>query len=580
MDYSRKIIGVDFGSTQSTVSLLGIGATEAPEIIKTSSGNITIPTALLTDVNDSSDVIAWGAEVSQHYKQKNDREVCFVDNFKRYLGVDPANCPSKMRKADLFCKKFIEKLAKFVRDHEGVDELSAKDYATCFAYPATWNDDQINLLKKYAKDAGFPADPEYGIYAISEPIAAMYSLKVKDAKSKSKFYGPRPENFMVIDFGGGTLDICIVRTGILGDQPRIVSTSGDPTLGGHDFDGIIADLFFKKYPDVKKDLSVEEEAELYDRFKEAKEIYSENLAGSYTANYIFHTRKGIHNLEVDKTTFENKCCSAKIFNRISQSIDKALDDAGLSCADIKKIVLTGGSSKWFFMRDIVSQKLKCDKEKDICLTESPFTDVSIGCAVSKGWPNDPPLRPGVWVKAWIDGKPQNGGKPKCILEPSKSDQGSIGDRIYIGEITKTRYFNPYSIEIAFLTGFSEDKLTEDKEHAVIQYYARSNYPILDSIKGEIRVLKHLAYIPLKDKYKIYIECKDNPATGKKYTFVIHDNAASKFNEILNNEGEEEAKKHPRGKEEYGLVIPGNISSGSFFGVCSRKNKEITQKHIG
>ena len=71
MDYSRKIIGVDFGSTQSTVSLLGIGATEAPEIIKTSSGNITIPTALLTDVNDSSDVIAWGAEVSQHYKQKN-----------------------------------------------------------------------------------------------------------------------------------------------------------------------------------------------------------------------------------------------------------------------------------------------------------------------------------------------------------------------------------------------------------------------------------------------------------------------------------------------------------------------------
>lgn len=573
MNDSRKIIGVDFGSSQSSISLLKIGTSEAPELIRTSSGRngTTIPTVLLVDSNDYNDIIAWGADVSQHYKQKSDGDVCFFDNFKRYLGVEASEKPAGLKKADLFCKKFIEKLAATVREYENVDELTSKEYATCFAYPATWNDEQISLLKKYAKEAGFPADPEYGIYAIPEPVAAMYSLKVQGAAPNFS-YGPKPENFMVIDFGGGTLDICVVRTGILGDHPRIVSTSGDPTLGGHDFDEIIATLFFREYPHIQNGLSAEEKAELYDRFKEAKEIYSDNFELSASATYTFHISRGDYHLKVDKCTIENICRSSKIFDKILSSIDKALEGAGLTCADIKKVILTGGSSKWFFIRQMVAEKFKLGGD-DICLTAHPFTDVATGCAVSKGWPNDPPLRPGVWIKVWIDGKLQN-NVPKCILEPSKSSQGSVGAQTYIGKISSTRYGKPYKIKIAWFTGFSEDKLEAEKEHAIIQYYARSNYPFLDSFRGALRGLKHMHNDPLVDEYKIFIKCEDRPAVGKKYTFQIYDSEASKYTEVLRTEGEEAAKKYPQGKVESGVIMPGNVSCCSAWGLCERKNKEL------
>lgn len=571
MDDNRQIIGVDFGSSQSTIAILKIGTSDTPTLINSGSGKngVTIPTALLVDSNDSNDVIAWGAEVSQYYKQKCSKDVCFVDNFKRYLGVDSSLRPADMKKADLFCKLFIEKLAEFVRKYDHVEELTSKDYATCFAYPATWNDEQISLLKKYAKEAGFPADPEFGIYAIPEPVAAMYSLKVQGAAPNFS-YGTKPENFMVIDFGGGTLDICVVRTGILGDHPRIVSTSGDPNLGGHDFDNIIAKLFFNAYPNVQNALTAEEKAELYDSFKEAKEIYSDNFEMSDTATYTFHTR-GDYSLKIDKTTFENLCRQSRIFDKIQTSIDNALDGAGLTYKDIKKVILTGGSSKWFFVRQMVSEKFNLTGN-DICLTSSPFTDVATGCAVSKGWPNDPPLREGVWIKVWIDGKLQN-NVPKCILEPSKSTQVSVGERTFIGKITQTRYLKPYEIKIQWLTGFSDEKLTGD-EYAIIEYYARSNYPFFDRINGMIKGIKRMKNAPLDDEYKIYIKCQDSQASGRKYTFEIHDSEKSKYEEVLKNDGEEEAKKYAHGKIEKGDLVPGNVSKRYIVGLLGRTKKEI------
>lgn len=575
MDGSRKIIGVDFGSSQSSVSLLKIGSSDAPKLIEINNGrNGTIPTILLVDANDNTDIIAWGSGVRQYYKQKNNGDYFFADNFKRYLGMAQSQKPKGKEKADLFCKKFIEKLAEAVREYENVDKLTSKDYATCFAYPATWNDDQIALLKRYAKEAGFPADPdpevEGGIYVIPEPVAAMYSLKVQGAASNFS-YGQTPENFMVIDFGGGTLDICVVHTGILGDHPRIVSTSGDPTLGGYDFDKIIEDLFYREFPDVKNDLSAIEEAELRDRFKEAKEIYSANFELSDSAIYTFPISRGDYNLKIDKCHFENICRDKKIFEKIENSIDKALNDADLTYADIKKVILTGGSSKWVFMRKLVAEKFTMGGD-DICLTSSPFTDVATGCAVFKGWPNDPPLRPGVWIKIWIDGKPQN-DVPKCILEPSKSTQGSIGELTYIGKIEETRYLKPYRIEIAWFTGFSADKLEEAKERAVIQYYARSNWPFSDRIRGAFRGLKGMRNDPLVDEYKIYAKCEDNPATGKKYTFQIYDSEASNYEKAVLS-GKEDADKYPKGKMASGVIFPGSISYCSIFGLGGRKNKEL------
>ena len=280
----RTVIGIDFGSSQSSIAVLRIGSTEAPELLNVGGGRngVTIPTLLAVDANDGS-VIDFGANVRRHYAEEQQGTVIFASNFKRYLGENVAsNDPDSRKEANKYCKLFIYELAKFVKERYNVKELDSNDFETCLAYPATWSTEQVELLKQYAKEAGFPADPILGIKAIPEPVAAMHALKVQNADFR---FGNCPEYFMVIDFGGGTLDICVIRTDTLGRTPEIISTSGDSELGGKEFDDIIEHKFFRNVEGVSRDqLSGRELAELSDKIKEAKETFSENFKNNELAS--------------------------------------------------------------------------------------------------------------------------------------------------------------------------------------------------------------------------------------------------------------------------------------------------------
>ena len=289
----RTVIGIDFGSSQSSVSIMEIGSTGVPKLLNVGGGRngVTIPTLLALDTNDDS-VIAYGNDVRKHYREEKSGSEKFASNFKRYLGRTPSpDANDSEKNADLYSRLFLKELASFVKNRFNVKELDPKDYVTCVAHPATWDEKQIALLKKYVADAGFPVDPDMGIYSVEEPVAAMHTLKIQ--QSLNFRFGNRPEHYMVIDFGGGTLDICVIKTDILGRTPKIISTSGDPTLGGRDFDEIIERLFFRNNEGIaKSDLSDREIAELNEKFKEAKEAFSENFANGDVWTHPFHIARG------------------------------------------------------------------------------------------------------------------------------------------------------------------------------------------------------------------------------------------------------------------------------------------------
>lgn len=73
---------------------------------------------------------------------------------------------------------------------------------------------QARLLR-----AAFQAGYE-GVYLQAEPIAAAYSYETTLS---------RPENVLVFDFGGGTLDITVMRLG--GGEREVLSTGGIPVAG-------------------------------------------------------------------------------------------------------------------------------------------------------------------------------------------------------------------------------------------------------------------------------------------------------------------------------------------------------------
>ena len=554
----RKVIGIDFGSSQSSIAIMDIGSTSVPELLNVGGGRggVTIPTLLALDPNDDS-VIAYGNNVRKHYREDKGN-VIFVSNFKRSLGTSPI--------ADKYCKLFLKELANFVKERFNIDKLDPQDYVTCLAYPATWTSEQINALKQFAQEAGFPVDPETGIYSTEEPVSAMHTLKVQS--SMNFRFGNKPEHYMVIDFGGGTLDICIIKTDILGRTPKIISTSGDPQLGGKEFDEIIEHLFFRNNESIKKsDLSPREQAELGDKFKEAKEAFSENFLLNDVATQPFHISRGQYTLTISKQEFQNICNDRKIFEKIKKSIHEALDRAKIDVSTIKKVILTGGSAKWFFLREIVAKEFSLGGDS-IFLTENPFTDVANGCAIKIGRPDAPPEKKGVWVKYRVDDDPK-WSDAKCILKPARNT--STGEEMmFIGTVTGTQYVKPYKITLSWWTGFEEDKLEKSEDEAVIEFYARSNVPFMDSMRGVYRAIRHIEYKPMPDEYKIYLQYQEDEAGGKKYRFEIMDSTASLKESRRWREGEEAAKKLPDGMRETGDILPGYISSRAMGGLKTRK----------
>lgn len=205
----------------------------------------------------------------------------------------------------------------------------------------------------------------------------------------------------------------------------------------------------------------------------------------------------------------------------------------------------------------------------IFLTENPFTDVANGCAIAIGRPDAPPEKKGVWVRySFEDGK--SWSAPKNILKPARGNTSRETERMFICSIPATRYIAPYRITLSWWTGFDESNLSKSGENAVIEFYARSNIPAFDSVKGIYQALRRQAYTPIKDEYKLYLQYKEDEAEGKKYRFEILDCAASIREQVRLRDGESNAEVLPSGHSEVGDILPGYISSRAICGIKTRK----------
>ena len=75
---------------------------------------------------------------------------------------------------------------------------------------------------------------------INEPTAA--------AVAKGINLKERKKTFVVFDFGGGTLDVTVMETGVENGTKtfQVLSTHGDTFLGGVDFDEVIMEMILEK----------------------------------------------------------------------------------------------------------------------------------------------------------------------------------------------------------------------------------------------------------------------------------------------------------------------------------------------
>ena len=577
MNEKRKVIGIDFGSSQSSIAIMEIGSNIQPELLNVGGGRNgqTMPTVLALDKNDDT-LRAAGNEVRQRYKEVADTTCRLVSNFKRYLGSAPEQGDTPevaelRRNAEKYAKTFLREMARIVERHFNVarDELSHEDFATCIAYPASWSDEQVRLLKNCIKEAGFPVDPDRGVYSIPEPVAAVHALRMGDGLGFR--FGDKPEHFMVIDFGGGTLDVCVIQTDILGRTPKIVSTAGDPELGGKEFDDLIERIFFRNNEIRRDDLSPSEQFELRDRIKEAKEAASEHFTKGEDHIHSIPLPSGQFELHLYRNEFVNMVNDAGICEKIRGCLHDALDKAGLDADQITKVILTGGSSRWFFLREIVAKEFSLGGDR-IFLTDTPFTDVATGCAVSIGLSDQAPKKDGIWVR-WRLSESEPWSEAKCLLAPGRNDSREKTGVQFLGVLPGTKYLSSYRIYLSWWHGFEKDQLERAGNDSVIDVFVRSNVPFLSRLKNAGRAMRGLQTGQLEDEYKVYLEFKEDAVGSCTYRFEIVDHDAARVDLVRRTKGDEAAGKLPQGTRITGHVIPGQRSYQGLVGLKRRKMEE-------
>ena len=286
-----------------------------------------------------------------------------ISSIKRHMGTD--------YKVDIDGKKYTPQeisamiLQKLKADAESY--LGEKVTEAVITVPAYFNDAQRQATKDAGKIAGLDVKR-----IINEPTAAALAYGLDNEKE---------QKIMVYDLGGGTFDVSIIE---IGDGViEVLATNGDTHLGGDDFDNRVTQWMideFKKTEGV--DLSGDKMA--LQRLKEAAEKAKKELSSATTTNinlpFITATADGPKHLDMNLTRAKFDELTSDLIERTAIPVQNALRDAGLTAADLSKVLLVGGSTRMLSAQEKVRQLTGKEPSKSL----NPDECVAIGAAIQGG----------------------------------------------------------------------------------------------------------------------------------------------------------------------------------------------------
>ena len=348
-----KIIGIDLGTTNSCVAVLEGGE---PVVIPNSEGARTTPSVVA--FKDGERMVGTIAK-----RQAITNPTRTISSIKREMGTN--------HKVSIDGKEYTPQeisamiLQKLKADAESY--LGEKITQAVITVPAYFTDAQRQATKDAGRIAGLDV-----LRIINEPTAASLA------------YGLDKENnqkILVYDLGGGTFDVSILE---IGDGVfEVLATAGNNRLGGDDFDQRIMEYVAS---DFKRNTGIDllKDKTAAQRLKEAAEKAKIELSGVTTTNinlpYIAMDASGAKNIDMTLTRAKFNELISDLVDQTKVCVQKAMQDAGLTNAQIDKVILVGGSSRIPCVQDMVRTITGKEPFKGI----NPDECVAIGAAIQGG----------------------------------------------------------------------------------------------------------------------------------------------------------------------------------------------------
>ena len=349
-----KIIGIDLGTTNSCVAVMEGGK---PVVITNTEGVRTTPSVVAFTKTGERLV---GEPAKRQAVTNADHT---ISSIKRHMGTDYKVTIDDKRYTPQEISAMI--LQKLKADAEAY--LGEKVTEAVITVPAYFNDAQRQATKDAGKIAGLDVKR-----SINEPTAAALAYGLDNEHE---------QKIMVYDLGGGTFDVSIIE---IGDGViEVLATAGDNHLGGDDFDNKVTQWMldeFKKTEGV--DLSNDKMA--LQRLKEAAEKAKKELSTATTTNinlpFITATAEGPKHLDMTLTRAKFDELTADLIARTERPVREALEGAGLTAAELDKVLLVGGSTRMISAQD----KVRALTGKEPSKTLNPDECVAIGASIQGG----------------------------------------------------------------------------------------------------------------------------------------------------------------------------------------------------
>ena len=358
-----KVIGIDLGTTNSCVAVLEGGE---PTVIANAEGARTTPSVVAFTKNGERLV---GETAKRQAITNPDRTIASI---KRHMGEN--------YHVEIDGKQYTPQdisamiLAKLKADAESY--LGEKVTEAVITVPAYFSDAQKQATKDAGKIAGLDVKR-----IINEPTAASLAYGLDKAEGSHKI--------LVYDLGGGTFDVSVLE---LGDGVfEVLATNGDTHLGGDDFDNKIMDFLADSFQ-KEHGVDLRQDNMALQRLKEAAEKAKKELSSAQTTKinlpFITVTADGPLHLDMDLTRARFDQLTSDLVDRSIEPMNKAMRDAGVTSADLDKVILVGGSTRIPAVQAAVQRVTGKEPFKGINPDECVAVGASIQAGVLTGEVND------------------------------------------------------------------------------------------------------------------------------------------------------------------------------------------------
>lgn len=416
----KHYIGIDFGTSNSYFCITPDRVLQPNPICF--DNETSIETAVLWDGNIVKDfgttaVKGWGYAAPDEKK-----------NWRLSLQFKPDISISETAKKDAIA--FLKSVAKDMKERGVLPHgKELHEFPVIIGIPAKMLEGHQKTMREIMHSAGIN-----DFKLVEEPVGALlHHIVRRDIRAEDVGRG-----ILVIDFGGGTCDAAFML------RLDVKHKFGDPVLGGRLFDDLFYRWFLDQNPDVESKMNNSGDSYFlhWVKCREMKETFSNTMRKRRNEIFKFHvpnygfldnatwdefihraenyrpSESFLEELKSFGSAYEELTSikSINLIQRFRDAIKSTVTNGNVKIENIEQIILTGGSSSWPFVREIVSEIFFLENDK---ILESANPRAAIGEGLA--------LLPGIQEKHKNDKNKLEAEKEDKVLEITNRVMADIQD---------------------------------------------------------------------------------------------------------------------------------------------------------